>query len=313
MAANDHDMVESHVISIDELNLHEECSEKCRSSVILRYIEQYPESLAKVDDSGCLPLHRLLENMSSSIDVALLMMEKYPAASEHQDIDDNLPIHIECKYQCRSIIIAKCIELHPECLQMAEDGGCLPLYLACDNKLSSIDDVLMMIEKYPAALQRETIYGILPFHIECMNQCRSIIIAKCIELYPACLDDRAINMLMTIIDKSNFSSYSSVLSIMFITRPMSLYDRDTYSSNDTREEPTCRRRILSLLPRHVFTPTHESDYRDLNWQPRAAIMLLMSQMTIRQQQSRQQQGSSSNRNMNAAAAALAKQQRCSLL
>jgi len=43
-------------------------------------IDLYPEALGKADVLGCLPLHTLFRNVSSSIEDALMMMEKFPAA-----------------------------------------------------------------------------------------------------------------------------------------------------------------------------------------------------------------------------------------
>jgi hypothetical protein len=76
MNISEHD-VHDHV-DIHGLDLHQECKNQCRSSIILQYIELYPDSLAKADEEKYLPLHRLLENKLSSIDVALTMIEKYP-------------------------------------------------------------------------------------------------------------------------------------------------------------------------------------------------------------------------------------------
>jgi hypothetical protein len=61
---------------------------------------------------------------------------------------------------------------------------------------------------------------------------------------------------------------------------MSFYGYYENLDDDFQEYPEYRRRILNLLPHHVFTPAHKSDYRDLNWQPRAAMMMLLSQMKI---------------------------------
>jgi hypothetical protein len=45
------------------------------------------------------------------------MIEKYPAAFQHHDYeDDKISLHIESKNQCRSSILSKCIELYPESL-----------------------------------------------------------------------------------------------------------------------------------------------------------------------------------------------------
>jgi hypothetical protein len=147
----------------------------------------------------------------------------------------------------------------------------------------------MLIDKYPAALQHRSKYGHLPLHLECIFHCRSFIIAKCIELYPQTLDNWAIDLLIGKV-KNNLSANYSLLSIIFTTRPTSLYDRHRNLPNDIRDNIYFRRRVLHLLPRHVFTATHDADYRDLNWQSRAATIMLLLQ-TKSQQQSRQRQQS----------------------
>jgi ankyrin repeat protein len=375
MAMNDHD-VQVQVLQDDELlvDIHEEYQNQCRSSIILRYIDQYPESLARVDDSGSLPLHLLLRNKAASIDTVLMVMEKYPAAVQHQtihgflplhiecrnkcrlslvsklidlypealsvadqgrslplhyvlqkkslgltdlalmmiekyptasshaDADGRMPIHIECKYQCRSAIISKCIELYPESLaENDDDDERLPLHILLNNKLSTLDQALLMIEKYPAALQCKDLYEWLPIHLECFKQCRPAIMSKYIELYPHALDNESICKITGEIYKSDFHRYKAVLSIIFTARPMSLYEHPSGSKLqevrhilDIRKHPTPRRRILNLLPRHVFTATHDADYRDLNWQPRAAVIMLLSQMKLQQQSRHKHQALSSN-------------------
>jgi hypothetical protein len=143
----------------------------------------------------------------------------------------------------------------------------------------------VLIEKYPVAVKHRNEYNNLPLHIECNHQCRSSIILKYLELYPEALDDKAVFTIISRIEKNNLFTYFHVLLIVFTARPMSLYDRDTYQVlvDDIRDDPYCRRRILNLLPRHVLTQTHKSDNRDLNWRPRAAMMMLLSQTKIQQQ------------------------------
>jgi ankyrin repeat protein len=173
-----------------DLPLHIECRTHCRSSVISTCIELYPESLAQATMTGYLPLQTLLWNKSSSMDDALMMIEKYPAALRHHTstrYKNYLPLHIECKSQCRSTIISKCIELYPEALAKIDVYNRLPLHKLLQNTSSTADNALMVIEKYPAALQHRDSEGYLPLHIECKNQCRSSIISKCIELYPESL------------------------------------------------------------------------------------------------------------------------------
>jgi hypothetical protein len=218
----------------------------------------------------------------------LRMIKKYPAALQHHDENDNLPIHIEGRNQCRSSVVSKFVEIYPESLSMAAGFGYQPLHLILEDTSSSVELALMMIEKYPAALRHESTHGYLPIHIECSDRCRPSIVSKCVELYPEAFDDRSvIIMIMRNVNRNNFSSFVSTLSTVFATRPMSLYQRDYMNlDEDIRDivNPRYRRRILQLLPRHVFTPRHDADYRDLNWQPRTAMMMLLSQVKIKIQQ-----------------------------
>jgi hypothetical protein len=278
------------------LPLHLECQHRCRSSIVSKCIEQYPQALAMPNVYRNLPLHGLLWNDSSSIEVALIMIEKCPAALEHRNLDNHLPLHVECMRRCRSCIISKCIELYPYALAINDDDGYMPLHRLLENESSTIPDTLKVIEKYPLALKFQANDGYFPLYLECKNQCRASIISKCIEVYPEALDHNAIRMVLNQIKEIEFSKYSSVLSIIFTARPMSLYEQIYFLDSDTRDDPRCRRQILDLLPHHVFTSAHVSDYRDLNWQPRAEMIMLLSQIKI-QHALRRQQGIS-NRIMN---------------
>jgi hypothetical protein len=192
------------------------------ASTISKSIKEFREALAKADIERNLPLHRFLLNKSSPTHDTLLMIEKYPAALQHRNDFSQLPLHLECLYQCRSAIISKCIELYPDASAKADKQGQVLLQLLLHNRSSTIADALMMIEKYPAALQHRNSYGQLPLHIECDDQCRAAVVSKCIELYPESLDNQAINSVMLMLDITiNFHSYASVLSIIFAARPMS--------------------------------------------------------------------------------------------
>jgi hypothetical protein len=175
-----------HQNKFGELPLHIECKHQCRSSIISKCIELYPEALSKTDavSDESLPLHIVLANTSSSIDDALMMIDKYPAALQHQSNYVYLPLHIECMTQCRSAIISKIIELYPEALAVPENDEELPLHALLKNENSSIDMALMMMKKYPAALQHANDDCELPIHIECKHQSRFEVIRRCLEIFP---------------------------------------------------------------------------------------------------------------------------------
>jgi ankyrin repeat protein len=288
-------MIEKYPAGLEEylygyLPLHIECKHRCRSSIIAKCIELYPEASKVVDDTGNMPLHWLLWNEMPTIDDVLMVIKLYPPALRHQDEDGQLPLHIECRNQCRSPIISKCIEVYPQGLEIADQNGYLPLHELLRNESSSIESSLLVLEKYPQALQHRGDDGFLPFYIECSKRARPAILMKCLRHHPEALNDDTVFLIMTHINKRNYREYASVLSIIFTAYPMSLYEfPETYLEDDIRKYPYMRRKILNLLPRFVFTASHESDYRDLNWQPRAAIMMLLSQMMIQQRSRRQQE------------------------
>jgi ankyrin repeat protein len=280
--------------------IHIECRYRCRLSIILKCMELYPDSLAQVGHKGHFPLHYALWNKSpSSINVAMMMINKYPAVLEHQNKYNYLPLHIECMNQCRVDVISRCIELYPAALARTDYHANTPLHCLLGNRLSTADLALMMIEEYPAVLYHTDDLHQLPIHIECKNLCRSSIISKCSELYPESLNDNIIIMIIENVNKGNFNKYISSLEIVLTACPMSLYNHSLHIKHDIRLDPCYRRRLLNLLPREFFTPTHAADYRNLHWQSRAAMMILLLQINI-QQHNRQQQRSSPHGNMNAA-------------
>jgi ankyrin repeat protein len=204
---------------LQDTGMHEECRYQCRSSIILKYIELYPESLATIDKDRNLPLHCLLGNYNqiSTIEDALMMIDKHPAAVERENDDGFLPLHIEYCNQRRSAIIAKCIELYPESLAMPNPSGRLPWEWVLEDESIPMEQVIKMFEKYPAALHHQSKFGFLPLHIECNNRCRSAIMLKCIELYPqsvACVDTQGYVPIQILLKKSSSVSEAALMMLM---------------------------------------------------------------------------------------------------
>jgi ankyrin repeat protein len=185
--------------------LHE-CKTACRSSIILQYIDSHPEALLVADRCSHLPFHFYLGNKNSTAELALLMIEKYPAALQQSNDKGELPLHIECSNICRSTIVSTCIEIYPEALAKASNRGDLPLHSILRRKSATVEQALMMLEKYQAAMYHKNKHSYLPLHIECMCQCRSVIIDKCIEVYEAILTADSVGNLPFHILASNFSS-----------------------------------------------------------------------------------------------------------
>jgi hypothetical protein len=206
------------------MNIREECKTLSRPSIILQFIERCPKSLSKVDVEGNLPIHVLLKNAKSSVEVAVMMMEKYPAALQHQNSYGHLRLRTECKYQCRSFIISKCIELYhaidvaewqPEQLAVKDNRDDLPLHLLLENKTSAVEDAITT-ENYPDVLSHRNRGGDFPLHLKCKNQCRLSIISISIEKdskLSVCADS-ANDLPLHVLMRYKLSSVNDTLMIM---------------------------------------------------------------------------------------------------
>jgi hypothetical protein len=99
---------------------------QCRSSIISKCIELYPESLANPDKDRDLPLHKLLWNNITSIGIAVMVIaviEKHPAALKHRNRFRHLPLHIECWSKFRPSVTLKCIKPYPASATMVDKRG----------------------------------------------------------------------------------------------------------------------------------------------------------------------------------------------
>jgi hypothetical protein len=151
--------------------------------------------LGVADKHGYLPLHYLLMNALSTEVAAMMMIQSYPDALRHKvilnDADDftdkrsGLPLHLECRHQCRTSVTSKRLELYPESIAETDGHESLPLNKVLWNETSSSEEIaLMLIDKYPPAVHHQDFFKSLPLHIECIMQSRPSIIVKFIELYP---------------------------------------------------------------------------------------------------------------------------------
>jgi hypothetical protein len=115
-----------HLNDRNSLPLHYECICCSRLPIIAKCIDLYPESLDMHDNMSHLPLHLLLRNTSSSTEVALYLIDRFPEALRRAECNGNLPIHLECLFQCRIEVISKCLELYPDSARIPNDKEGMP-------------------------------------------------------------------------------------------------------------------------------------------------------------------------------------------
>jgi ankyrin repeat protein len=172
---------------VGNLPIHIECSHQCRSRIVERFIQYFPESLVVANKYGYLPLHEVLSLQSSPLDIALMMIDKRKRSVEHVANNGNLPLHIEVANQCRHEVIEACVKCYRHGLlqpNLAEDQ---PLNILLRNDRCSAESALMMMTSFLDTVKHMDKTGDSPIHTECSKKCRYDVIMKAIDLYPGSL------------------------------------------------------------------------------------------------------------------------------
>jgi hypothetical protein len=275
------------------LPIHIECRNQCRSSVLVKCIELYPESLTVADGDGYWPLHAAIKNKSASFNAIMTLIDGHPGILRKQDNDGCLPLHIACQYTWHpmlSSIIAKLIELYPGSLAVTDRYEELPLHYVISNPSSPVEIALLLTEKYPQVLRHADRRGQLPIHIECWNQCRASIISKYIEVFPESAgirdDEDHIPWTRALNQVANYNIYGKRTSLLILLSayPAAFYHPPNQPMVDKlakRHSPRCRRLILNLLPSCLSSAAHLQAYHDLNWQPRLSLLHLWLQIRLK--------------------------------
>jgi ankyrin repeat protein len=169
------------------LPIHIECMNQCRPEIIQMCVVLYPGSLIVPNISEYLPLHEILSVQSSSLDIALMMINQMKYTVEHDALNGNLPLHIECATNARHEVIAACIQLYPLGLSQSNLMENRPLNKLLQNDLNASESALLMMTACPDAVKHKNSDGDLPIHTECSMLCRYDVMLKAIELYPESL------------------------------------------------------------------------------------------------------------------------------
>ena len=133
-------------------------------------IHAAPDSVRRVDNGGRMPLHYLCsrsghdDDEAAALQVLKLLIEKYPEAAQHSNVDGVLPIYIASASRWRSPEFCRLlIEAYPgsERISIANNGALL-LHSACSK--GSLDTVKYLYRQYPDAIDHATTAGLYPIH-----------------------------------------------------------------------------------------------------------------------------------------------------
>ena len=136
--------------------LHSACHNRSATLNIIKHlIDVAPESVRSVTDGGSsMPLHYLCQNNKldeeTTMQILKLLIEKYPAAVRHANINGYLPIHLAAAWVISPEVSRVLIEAYPGSERISDVTGDLPLHHACyKGSLAAV--------KYLYGLSTETI------------------------------------------------------------------------------------------------------------------------------------------------------------
>jgi ankyrin repeat protein len=95
-------------------------------------IKRYPEAVRHIDRDGDLPIHIAAARQLKSPEFCRILIEAYPGSERITDADDDLPFHSACA--CNTVATVKYLyQLYPESINVADNDGWYPIYLAING------------------------------------------------------------------------------------------------------------------------------------------------------------------------------------
>lgn len=120
------------------------------------------------------------------------IIDIYPIACNHNNIDNQLPLHIACNnYKNNDLcyeIIKYLLHINSQSIYNIDKYGQLPIHKICNHKIININiiDLLVIKNNNNDTIKIKDHYNMLPIHLLCckINSKNIEIIKKIIEIYP---------------------------------------------------------------------------------------------------------------------------------
>ena len=178
--------------------LHDACDEEevaeSMLETIRHLVELFPHALQHQNVDDMLPLHVACQNESLSLETIQFLVNEYPEALEEKGalFLDCLPLHFVCENRsCSLDIVQYLVEQCPKALEEGDWNGDLPLHSACRNVFRSLNVIRYLVERNPKTLRHKNAHGYLPLHLACRNAYCSLEVIRCLlEQYPNALKQK---------------------------------------------------------------------------------------------------------------------------
>jgi ankyrin repeat protein len=158
--------------------------------VIKLLLQVYPEACkVATGTQSNLPLHELLMNVSTNIDIDLLgalMITAYKEAVSHENSDHQFPLQLAiARHSCSESFILILLDAYPDAAKTSVAGFASLLHWSC-SQIKSVTLILKLLSCDPEAAKKKDSGGNLPIHVCCErgDQSSVEVIKHLIDVYP---------------------------------------------------------------------------------------------------------------------------------
>ena len=137
-----------------------------------------------IKHSEVLPIHEACANSETPIELVEAIVKGHPEGLQlKESAYKRLPIHIACRKNANTDVVALLMDHYPEGALIADSLGRLPLHYALSNGAN--DDVIeALLEKKPGCARGTDRRGWLPIHVACSVGASTKVIAMILKAYP---------------------------------------------------------------------------------------------------------------------------------
>jgi ankyrin repeat protein len=157
------------------LPIHQAMGYRRSAAAVSKYL--FPHFYAKI--CGCLPLHKLLEDLTwigdpysreappirealyravlGTDDVVVILdylVDRDPAWLCSRDQEGSLPLHVACRRGAAFSIVQSLVNHDKSSVKSMTSGGDLPLFLACEMPDTSLSTIFILMKLYPDMVHR---------------------------------------------------------------------------------------------------------------------------------------------------------------
>jgi len=148
-------------------------------------VHQHLHEADCVDEDNWTTLHWAIREYYTPLETINLLINAYPPAVSHKDVDGCLPLHIALEYSRPLDVIKSLVESCPNTLHLMDKKGRTPLHVACNKSSNTPSQVLeYLVKEHPEAGLKKDCMGNTPLIEAIVNDLEEEVIESLLRYCP---------------------------------------------------------------------------------------------------------------------------------